>query len=92
MFWSLIAALLGKEGQEPSAKSKQIMEESWAKFFEACGFEYVGEGFHVQLKNPFWLLLLPIVGTLAAVASEFGLTALMTPKQDEREAEKTPEQ
>jgi hypothetical protein len=89
MVWGLIAALLGKEGQEPSTKSKQVMEESWATFFEGCGFEYVGEGFNVQLKNPFWLLLLPIIGTLSAVASEFGLMALT--KQDEREAEKVPE-
>jgi len=92
IFWGTITSVLGREGQQPSPKTKAIMEESWGKFFEACGVEFVGEGFNVKLRNPLWLLLLPVVGTLAAVASEFGLSAMLVKPHADAQAEaKQPE-
>lgn len=60
------------------------MREGWETFFEACGLEYVGEGLHAKLTNPLWLLLVPVVATLAAIASEFGLISLFEKKIEEK--------
>ena len=90
--WALIASLLGREGEQASPAAMKTMTEGWKSFFDGCGVEYVGEGLSMKLRSPFWLLLIPVVATLAAVASEFGLSSLMEAKrQEQRAAETVPE-
>lgn len=84
--WSILCALLGKADEQPSSSALKKMREGWETFFKACGVEYVGDGFNVKLSSPFWLLLVPVVATLAAVAGEFGLLALFDKKPSEIKA------
>lgn len=90
--WALITSLLGREGEQASPAAMKTMTEGWKSFFDGCGVEYVGEGLHMKLKSPLWLLLIPVVATLAAVASEFGLSSIMDAgKKPQRPAEAVPE-
>src|SRR6185437_5141581 len=65
--WGLIMAAMGREGEKPSSESMKTMQDGWNTFFKACGVEYVGEGINVKLRSVWWLLLVPIVSTLAAI-------------------------
>lgn len=90
--WALITSLLGREGEQASPAAMKTMTEGWKSFFDGCGVEYVGEGLHMKLKSPLWLLLIPVVATLAAVASELGLSSIMDAgKKPQRPAQAVPE-
>ena len=89
--WQLIMQLMGRENEQPSAPALRQMKEGWKTFFEACGVEYVGEGFHMELKSPLWLILIPIVATLGAIVSELGLASLFTEKRNDIPPERVPQ-
>lgn len=87
IIWQVIMQAMGRGEEQPSASALKQMKAGWETFFEACGVEYVGEGFHMRLKSPLWLILIPVVATLGAVASELGLGALVNPKKEVKQNE-----
>lgn len=72
--WILLTKLVGKpDAEAPSEKAQSKMRKGWQTFFKVCGVKYVGKGFNVELKNPLWILLIPIVATVSALMADFGL-------------------
>lgn len=79
--WILLTTLMRKpDAEAPSEKAQAKMRKGWQTFFKACGVKYVGKGFNIELKNPLWILLIPIVATVSALMADFGLNEIFKQK------------